>query len=381
LRARSFVGPALVGAALCLLYSLAVVLVAKDPFVLVTLGDRFAPPELRDRLYSASGYDGQFTFYLARYGLESEPYLDVPAYRAQRILLPVTARVLWRGDPAGLVWVLLLLNVSGVAIGTWFLDGLLRRRFASRWFALGVVLSLGMLGGARMTTTEPFAFGLALAGLDFTDRGRWRAAGVAFALAALARETTVLFPAACALALWTQGGRRRAGPAGLVLVPACVAFLVWQLVLYGTYGAFGVGSGGAHATGFELVPLWGYVGPIVRLLRAGDVASAAVVAVLMGAFVLFPVFWALLRLLRPRSGSGSWPIAHWLLLLHGATILFIPASTFTEPLGMFRFIVGFQVALVLYAAEAQLVHALKYSLLWASTSCVVLAVDLHTVFR
>jgi hypothetical protein len=381
LRARSLVGPAPVGAALCLLYSLALVLVAKDPFVLVTLGERFAPPELHEHLYSPSGYDGQFTFYLARYGLESEPYLDVPAYRAQRMLLPMAARGLWRGDPAGLVWVLLLLNVSGVAIGTWSLDRLLRRRFANRWFALGVALSLGMFGGVRMTTTEPLAFGLALAGLDFTDRGRWRAAGVAFALAALARETTLLFPVSCALALLAQGGRRHAGPAAFVLVPACAAFFVWQLVLYGTYGAFGVGSGGAHATGFELVPVWGYVGPIVRLLRSGDPGSAAAVAVLMGAFVLFPVFWALMRLLQPRGGSGAWQITHWLLFLHGATILFIPASTFTEPLGMFRFIVGFQIALVLFAAEARLVHALKYSLLWASTSCVVLAVDLHAVFK
>ena len=375
--ARSPLGPALIASALSALYCVALAVLAGDPFILVTPGEQFAPPDLRDHLYSSSGYDGQFTFYLARHGLESGPYLDLPAYRAQRMLLPFIARLLWHGGDAPLIWILVLVNAAGLFGATWCLAWLLERRQANRWFAFSVALSLGMFGAVRMGTSEPLAFGFALAGLALADGRRWGAAGIGFALAALARETTLLFPLACAAALLSQ--RREWSRAARVLLPSVLAFLGWQLVLYQTFDAVGAGSGGADSTGFEWVPLWGFVGPLVRLIGLGDPARAAVLAMLMGAFVVFPAMWALLRIPSIRRHPNSWSHADWLLLAHLAVILSAPASTFTEPLGMLRLVTGFQVAFVLCAAEQRLGPALRYSLFWVATLLVLVSPDLHRV--
>src|ERR1700753_3211820 len=59
---------------------------------LVTPGLNYAPPEFADQLYSEEGYDGQFSYNIARYGWNAAPLIDLPAYRMQRILLPALAR-------------------------------------------------------------------------------------------------------------------------------------------------------------------------------------------------------------------------------------------------------------------------------------------------
>jgi hypothetical protein len=166
-----------------------------------------------------------------------------------------------------------------------------------------------------------------------------------------------------------------------VLLPPALAFLGWQFVLYRTFGAVGAGSGGADSTGFEWVPLWGFVGPLVRLIDLGDPVRAAVLALLMGAFVVFPAMWALLRLRGFRRPPNRWSQADWLLLAHLAVILSAPASTFTEPLGMLRLVTGFQVAFVLSAADERLGHALRYSLFWVATLLLLVSLDLHRVLQ
>lgn len=378
---RAVIRPAFIAPALCLLYALTLVLLANDPFVLVTVGEAFAPPELRDHSYSPAGYDGQFTYYLARYGLDARPYLDVPAYRAQRILLPFVARLLSSGEPATLIWLLLCLNAGGLALGTYCLERLLEGRLASRWFALSAALSLGMFGGVRMATTEPFAYGLAVAGLYLADRRHWWSAGAMFAFAALARETTLLFPVAFTVALFVSRVPPNIAGAARMLLPSCVTFLVWQVALYKTYGTFGVGSGGADTTGFEWVPFGGYVRPIWESLARGDAAAATAVASLMGAFVVYPAIWSLRQIGGRLRQVGAWSLAEWLLLLHVLVISLAPASTFAEPLGMLRLITGFQIAVVLVAAEHRRSHALRYSLLWGCTTIVLVTADLHSVLR
>jgi hypothetical protein len=166
----------------------------------------------------------------------------------------------------------------------------------------------------------------------------------------------------------------------MLLLP-CVTILLWQVVLYRRYGAFGVGSGGIDTTGFELVPLWGYARPIWESVARGDVAAATAVATLMGAFVVYPVIWSLRQIAGRLRHVRGWSLAEWLLLVHVLVICLAPASTFAEPLGMLRLITGFQMAVVLVAAERQLTHALRYSLLWSCTTIVLVTADLHSVLR
>jgi hypothetical protein len=76
-----------------------------DPLALARIGTRFSQGEPG----GSEGYDGQFVYYIAR---DPSPqrvasYLDVPAYRYQRILLPVLARLLAAGNPAGIPWTII----------------------------------------------------------------------------------------------------------------------------------------------------------------------------------------------------------------------------------------------------------------------------------
>jgi len=54
----------------------------------------------------------------------------------------------------------------------------------------------------------------------------------------------------------------------------------------------------------------------------------------------------------------------------------VPFSTYREWLGILRFTVGLQIALVLYAAERRQRRVLLYSTLWAFTTVIVVWGDL-----
>jgi hypothetical protein len=385
LRTGSILRPALIAPLLCLIYVLAVVVAYQDSLGIVTIGSDFAPPELDAHEYTAKGYDGQFAYYLARYDMEGESYLDVPSYRAQRMLLPVLGWILALGQDALLQWGLLAVNLIALGAGTYLLEELLLDYKTNRWIALGFGLSLGMFGAARLITTEPLAYTLALGGSYLMQRNRWQWAAVVFALAILSKETAIFFPAAYGVYLLYQRKVLQALMFGaIVLTP----FIVWQLVLYRTFGSFGIGSGGGGATGFEVVPFMGYIRLIIEPIQSGNTDAAIVLGLLMGIFVIVPTLWALWQIvadtrytLQVRSGAKpasmirGWSLMTWLLLANVAIIPFVPLSTFIEPLGMLRFIVGLQIAIILYAAERRRKRTLSYSTLWFVTTFLVIVSD------
>ena len=102
--------PTLVVTLVCLVYVVAILVNAKgDPLEFVI-------------------YDGHYSYQIA-YRLfdeasvipEAYPYADeLPdAYRFQRILYPLLARLFALGWPALLPWTLILLNILAIALGTW----------------------------------------------------------------------------------------------------------------------------------------------------------------------------------------------------------------------------------------------------------------------
>ena len=92
-------------------------------------------------------------------------------------------------------------------------------------------------------------------------------------------------------------------------------------------------------------------------------------------FVLLPALWGLAASLRAlRRGNAG--LTTWLLLASAGVMAFIPFSTYREPLGILRFIVGLQIAVLLFAAQTRHRRALLYSTLWALTLLVLVASDL-----
>ena len=158
-------------------------------------------PLIRVGPYAASlanpgGFDGQFAYYIALDPLHATTYLDEPTYRLSRILYPLLARALALGRPTDIPYAMLATNWLALVGGTLALAAWLRRRGVSAWFALIFGLYPGLFEGLRYDLTEPLCYALVALAIYLIDFGGPRRivwAGLAFALAALARESALFF--------------------------------------------------------------------------------------------------------------------------------------------------------------------------------------------
>jgi len=330
-----------------------------DPKYFALIGTRYDPGVSDGR----PGYDGQFAYQIARDPANGWTKTDVPAYRYQRIMYPLAARVLALGNADLVPWTLILINLGALVAGTWFTEEILQHFRMSRWYALAYGLSAGTMMSVRLDLTEPVAYALAQAGVLLALKDRWRWAAVVLAVAALTKETTLAFAAAIGVVyLFQREWRKVSGFSAIVLTP----FAIWQFVLWQWFGQFGVGSGGALATPFEWVPLRG-----LWSLAFLDLRVFALFAAIMIPLAVIPALISLWV-----TGRDAWkriidiPMA--LLVLNALLILITPQSTFREPLAMSRYIVGLIAAVLTYAASRRSKRALNYSLLWMFTLALAL---------
>lgn len=228
---------------------------------------RFDPtyeyPANRDAESEAEGYDGQFSYYIALDPAEAEHYIDQPSYRYGRILYPMAGRALAAAQPGAVPYALLAINLAAIAVGTLALGAWLRRRGSSEWIALLYGLFPGLLLALQRDLTEPLAYALVAVAVYLFDFGGRRGvllAGATFGLAALARETTLVFPLLFALSIVTGrpnassdadgGGDRRTAAAFAILALAPAA-------LYGGFLWSWLGFPSAGEGSVTLVPFGG----------------------------------------------------------------------------------------------------------------------------
>jgi hypothetical protein len=337
---------------LAVLYCLAT-LTAKnwDPMSFVLIGRQYDPVKGTERL----GYDGQFAYQIAVDPSGASDKLDISAYRYQRILYPLTARLLGLGNPSLIPWMMILINIISVTLGTLATEMILKAHDKNRWFALVYGLFAGQMLSLRLDLTEPLAFMLAQWGVLFFDRQHFGWSGVLFALAGLTRELTLLFPAACALSLLVQDRNWRGAVWGLL---TALPFALWQVFLRIWLGSWGVSSGGAFASSFEIVPYrgwWGYHTPETHI------------------FILFSIFVLLVALIPATAGivtgikrmwQGRRSAGVFILLLNSLIFPFLPTSNVLNPPGLIRVVIGLTAAVLDYGALEGSGKALRFSLLW-----------------
>lgn len=340
-----------------------------DPLAFVTLGECFsvcAGADGTDCAEGTEGYDGQFAYYIARDPANSPDCLDAPAYRLQRILLPALGRALSLGYTPLIPWVFVGVNLLALVVSTALLEVLLRQARVSRWYALTYGLFPGVFMAVRLSTTEALAYGLVVGALWLTTRERWMGAAILLALAALAKETTLLCAAGVVLFLLRGRRWRRAA---LLMAIVAAPFLAWQIALLAWLGTPGIGSGGALATPFEIIPYRG----VWRIATEGGWLVFLVLGVLLvlPAAVL-PSLWGLWRAARDWQ-SRQCDLPACLLLANAAIMPFVPFSTYREFLGLLRFMPGLVLAVVWYAAVHRRRRALLYSTLWIALIAFVVA--------
>ena len=325
-----------------------------DPLVLATLGTRFAEGDPN----GTEGYDGQFAYYIARDPLEGWQYCDVPSYRYQRILYPVLARLLGLGREEWIPYSLPLVNLAALGAGTWLTEQILRRYNMSRWYALTYGLYAGQLMSVRLDLNEPLSYALVQAAILTSERERWRWAVLFFALAALAKETALVFVTGYLVSLLARRQWRQL--AGLTLGVG-LPFLAWQGIVWAWFGRPGLGSGGAGATGWELVPfrgLWSVGAVDLRVL-----GLLALVAVPLAIVPTLLSLWATGR----ELWKGRWHPFSTMLLANALAMVFLPQSTYREPLALLRLTTGLVVAAINYGAWKRSRRILNYTLLWLAS--------------
>lgn len=325
-----------------------------DPLRFALIGSQFDPGIAN----GTPGYDGQFAYQIARDPANAWKKIDVPAYRYQRIVYPIAARALALGNVDLMPWTLIVINLGALIAGVCFTEKILEHYQANRWHALVYGLNAGLLMSVRLDLTEPLAYALAQLSvlLLLKDRTRWSA--ITFALAVLTKETTLLFIAGVALTYWLQQHWRKLIELLLITIGP---FVIWQLVLLRWFGLFGIGSGGALATPFEIVPLrglWSIAAIDVRVFLL--LAAIAVPLAVLPMLIAFRLVWRDWRTQR-------FDLASALLLLNAGIILFTPQSTFREPLAMARFVVGLIATVLIYAAARKSKRGLRFAWLWLFT--------------
>lgn len=322
------------------------------------LEDDTADEDARDALdEDAEGYDGQFAYFIARDLDSAAPCIDVPAYRYQRILLPLLGAMFSFGNDGLIPVIFVVVNLAALVVSTALLEDLLMALGRSRWFALVYGGFFGVVVAVRLGTTEALAYGL-VAGAIWVLMQRERpllAAGL-LALAAFSKETTGLFVAGFMLYYALE---RRWRDVLLTGVIVGVPFLLWQLYLYDWLGEFGIGSGGAGGTSFEIVPYNG----VWRIGLDGSLAAFLVLGALFIPSAVIPSVWGVWVTVKEfRRGER-----HLYTCLFFAMVVimpFVPFSTYREFLGIFRFIVGMVMMHVLYAGLRYPGRPLTYSTLW-----------------
>lgn len=255
-----------------------------DVSSLICAGDRYRPPqEIRDHVLVAKrsdGYDGQFFLFAA-----CDPwitrgysrYMDIPAYRYQRILYPWLTALLSAGRVAWMPWAMVVVNLLSIAGGVFAAAVFCRREGLAPWWGLLYATLSGLLLATARDLSEPLATALLTAAMAAyaARRTGWAAAGLA--LACLARETSaVMAPVLCFDALVRRRDRRSAAALAASLGP----FAAWQ-----AYVAlrFGMPSwrGGQQNLGRPLAALWDHAADV----WAGLPAHSLTERLFLGLFV------------------------------------------------------------------------------------------------
>ena len=303
-----------------------------DVMAFVIQGDKFA---LGDPVGNV-GYDGQFGYYMAVDPIGAPAHMDVPAYRYQRLLYPVLARVLAFGRSEWVPWTLVLVNVIAISLSTELIG---RTLSSSGWppsLALILPLWLGQIFSLRANLHEPLCFLLVIVALRCYKRRAFWSSALALSAGALTKEPALLFLIPILLVLLLQRQWSTAGRYALIVL---LPYTVMQLSLYLWLGQTGFAAPGAS---FEWIPYYG--------ITFAEPLEARIFLIL---FIAIPVTlllvvagWQLLK--TPRSVSA------WALVINCLFIVFLTRWSFEDILAVFRLATGVIVAASFFCSRYKL---------------------------
>lgn len=240
----------------------------------------------------ASGYDGQFYYYIARdpgimevcaHSRAACP-IDANPLREERIFYPLTARVVALNNPDWLHVSLVLVNLAAILITVLLVGQLCVEAGASRWLGATVGIFCGELLGLLRDLADPYGVMWVVLAVYLLRKNRplWCAAAAGAAM--LTREQFILVLPLLALPWIAQRRWRTLALAGLI---AFAPFVAWQITLYIIFGRWGIKGSFAttHGVTYPFHGLWEYrTGPEFGV-------SVAFVAVPLLFTILLSLVW------------------------------------------------------------------------------------------
>jgi len=325
-----------------------------DPMAFVRLGTRYSQGDPNGTI----GYDGQFVYQIALRPFGAAPYLDISAYRYQRILYPIVGRMVGLGQPSLISWALIGLNVLALAAGAHVMGIILAERGLSRWYAVTVGVFAGQLVSLRLDVNEPFSLAFALLGIHAFEKKQRRWGAVYLALSMLSKETALAFVGGYLAYFLLKGCWRAFIETGLISLGP---FALLQAVLWRAFGEIGLRSGGHEATAFSLIPFGG-----MFAFASDNLETSLTALLILGPLVLLPSLALTASLLRTFFRRDFSPVAI-ILALHIIMMATLPFSTYVDLPGLLRLTSGLVVATVAFAAITQSHRILNYSALWIAS--------------
>jgi hypothetical protein len=210
-----------------------------DPSVFLAVGEEATVHiEYAERLIgdvatrSGPGHDGRFFFAQSNDPWFLDPdehaiFLDDPRYRGQRMLYPMLASGFGVFPPEVVVWGMLVVNVFMLGIGSLVTARLSETWGGSPWLGFAFAANLGLVAELDFGGGGIVAMACVVAAVLALVQGRWFAAPVLFAAAAMAREVMILFAVGVVVGEWRAGRRPRWS---WIVVPV-VASLAWAAYL------------------------------------------------------------------------------------------------------------------------------------------------------
>ena len=212
----------------------------------VHLGTVWAKHDLR----GSWGYDGQFYYQLVRDPIHAYRYMDNAPYRYQRIFYPLVVAAFSLGLAPLIPYVMLLVNGVAIVLSVEIISRLLVKQQLSPWLSLPVGLYFGQAAAFLFDTAEPFMLFLVCAGCWLIVQRRIPWAALCMGLAALTRETSVIFAGGYVVYFLL---RKEWKSAALFAAIGVLPIGLWLLALRLIFGATGV----TFAPPFEHFPFAG----------------------------------------------------------------------------------------------------------------------------
>lgn len=241
-----------------------------------------------------TGYDGQAYYYIAQHpklifscakSRVNCPF-DDSLLREERILYPVTARIVSLNDPARLHEVLFLIDFAAILLTTLLVGLICVEAGASRWLGAAAGLFAGEVLGMVRDLTDPYAVMWTVLAVYLLRKHRPLWSAVAVAAALLTREQLVLVLPLLALPLLAhRRWRTLAAWLGFALGP----FFAWQLFLRVLYGKWPLtdSTATARVSPIPFAGLWQYR----HGAEFGVTVAFVAVPLVLAAVIALAVLW------------------------------------------------------------------------------------------